>query len=342
MSLSLDSPEAQEFIAFLRLRNVSPGTVAQYQWVLKDLFRAYPTDLDALQNVTGMHLREYVAGLQAKGLKPKTVSDRVTILKRFFGYLCAEGHLTSDPALRLPTPKVGKRLPKALTLEETQALLLTIEGDPVLGRRDRILFELMYSGGLRAGEVVGLRVSDIDFENSCVRVIGKGDRERRIYLKPSTLQAVRQYTQAEHSEGYLFIGYRNQHLTVRNVEYQIQHYAQSAGIKRHVTPHSLRHSIAVHYLQAGAPINFVQNLLGHSDLTTTGKYLLLTDQVMKQIALETETAIDRVEAVEKLESPRVSEGRVVYSPDSFDLWDRYVAGVLGWLGRKVDIRDSVN
>jgi integrase/recombinase XerD len=159
-------------------------------------------------------------------------------------------------------PKVGKHLPKALTLAETQAFFSVLSSDSNLGRRDRILFELMYAGGLRVSEAVGLRVGDIDFTDGNVRIIGKGDKERRIYLKPRLIQLVREYIESEHLSGLLFPGHNHRPLTVRAVEQRIKQHAKAASLTRPVTPHTLRHSIAVHYLQGGAPVNFVQGLLG--------------------------------------------------------------------------------
>ncbi len=190
MPLSIENVEVRDFISFLQLKNVSAQTIVQYQWTLKDFLRSSPSSRMIFQEITAADLRGYVAGLQAKQLAAKTINDRVTILKRFFGYLVSEGHLSIDPSERLPVPKVGKRLPKALTLEETQALLGVIEDDSDLGRRDKVLFELMYASGMRVSEAVGLRVQDIDFSDGSLRVVGKGDQERRIYLNPSLLQSL--------------------------------------------------------------------------------------------------------------------------------------------------------
>jgi site-specific recombinase XerC len=121
----------------------------------------------------------------------------------------------------------------------------------------------------------------------------------------------------------LFPGRNGKPLTPRLVELRIKRYAKAAGITRRVTPHALRHSIAVHYLQGGAPVNFVQGLLGHASLATTGKYLQLTDQMEKEIALKTETAIDRAR--------RAREPRVAYRLKQKDAWEVYVAVVMEWL-----------
>lgn len=145
MPLSTEHTDVRDFLVYLRLKNLAPRTINEYQWVLKDLFRHCPPDLTTPPEVTFTHLRDYVAGLQARGLAAKTVSDRVIVVKRFFGYLLAVGRLTSDPSQRLPIPKVGKRLPKALTLAEMQAFFSTLSRDSRSARRDRVLFELSIS-----------------------------------------------------------------------------------------------------------------------------------------------------------------------------------------------------
>ncbi len=113
MALSIDHSDVRAFFAYLRLRNLAQRTIGEYLWVLKDFFRFCPPDLTALQDVAFDHLRDYVADLQKRNLAAKTVSDRVIILKRFFGFLLSEGRVDSDPAQRLPVPKVGKRLPQS-------------------------------------------------------------------------------------------------------------------------------------------------------------------------------------------------------------------------------------
>lgn len=142
----------------------------------------------------------------------------------------------------------------------------------------------MYAGGLRVSEAVGLHVGDIDFADNSVRIIGKGDKERRIYLKSELVRLLHEHLESEHIESLLFPRRNGKPLTPRLVEGRIKRYAKAAGITRRVTPHALRHSIAVHYLQGGAPVNFVQGLLGHASLATTGKYLQLTDQVTTPLA----------------------------------------------------------
>lgn len=342
MSLSLEIREAHNFLGYLRLKNLSSETIRVYAWVLMDFFRSCPDECTTLADVTFECLRDYIAGMQSRGRAPKTVADRVLILKRFFGYLITEEHLSTDPSERLPIPKVGKRLPKALTLEEMEAFLSALPSDWKTSapsktrealsanarRRDRVLFELLYAGGLRVSEALGLRAADIDFGDGSVRVVGKGDRERRIYLKPRLLELLHEYVEAERLTEYIFPGRAAKSLSLRYVEMRIKQYAKAAGITRPVTPHTLRHSIAVHYLQGGAPVNFVQGLLGHASLATTGKYLQLTDRMAKEIALKTETARDRARDTEN--GRKMRERREQYKPDARE-GDAFVTLVLEWL-----------
>jgi len=320
----MEHDELSDFITYLRLKNLSPRTITEYQKVLKSLFDHVGLDASSPREITAAQLRDYVASLQERGLAAKTVSNHVLVMKRFFGFLLAEGYIEEDPSRRLPRPKVGKRLPRALTIPQVQVLFAAMDGQSRAERRDRLLFHLIYAGGLRVNEVVGLRVEDIDFTQGTLRVVGKGDKERRIYLKPYILEHLREYIAWNEIKGYLFPGRGGGHITSRNVQMRLKKYVRRVGLPAEVSPHALRHSIAVHYLVGGAPITFVQNLLGHESLATTGIYTQLADEMTKEIALNTETALDRPEGT------MVRERAVRYEPD-FDVWDAFVGEVLEWL-----------
>ena len=198
------------------------------------------------------------------------------------------------------------------------------------GHRDQVFFKLLYACGLRVGEAERVRVTDINWEEGWLRVIGKGNKERRVYLKPYLVEALREYIEESKVGGYLFPsrdGYG--HLRGRHMGRRLKRYAEKAGLPGHVTPHTLRHSAAVHYLIGGAPITFVQNLLGHESLTTTGIYTQLVDQMAKEIVLNTRTAIDEIEAAEQGEF--LKEARGLYEAE-FEGWDDFVGQVLEWLG----------
>jgi len=223
-------PEVSDFMAHLRLKNLSPRTIEEYQKVLNSLFQYVKLGDSSPSQITTRQLRDYVANMQQRGLAAKTVSNHVLALKRFFGFLLAEGYIPEDPSRRLPRPKVGKRLPKGLAVPQAQALFAAMDSESRAGRRDKVLFQLIYAGGLRVSEAVGLKVDDIDFTQGTLRVVGKGNKERRIYLKPFVLKQLQRYITENELDGYLFPGRGNSHLTDRNVQMRLKEYVHKAGL----------------------------------------------------------------------------------------------------------------
>jgi len=320
-----EHPEVVDFIAQLHLKNLSPRTIVEYQKVLNSLFDHLAPDDSSPKEITTPQLREYVASLQQRGLAAKTISNHVLVIKRFFGFLLAEGYVEEDPSLRIPRPKTGKRLPKALSIADVQALLAAFREDTAAVRRDKVFFQLVYGCGLRISEAASIRVRDIDFAEGTLRVIGKGNRERQQYLKASLLDSLKEYIAQSRSRRYLFPGpSEDKPVTSRNMEERFKRYVSAAGLPERTTPHTLRHSIAVHYLINGAPISFVQRLLGHASLATTGIYTQLADGVTKEIALNTPTALDEILPEEK---EVLREKETVYEV-GFEGWDEMVQELL--------------
>jgi integrase/recombinase XerD len=287
-----EHPEPADFLAYLRLKNLASRTIEEYEKILNNLFEYFGGGSSPTQ-VTTADLRRYVASLQKRGLADKTVSNHVLVIKRFFGFLLTEGYILEDPSLGIPRPQMGKRLPKALSVPDTRRLFAAMGGGSAVERRDEIFFRLVYTCGLRIGEAVNIKLSDIDAVSGALRVVGKGDKERRVYLKPELLEELVDYVEEVGVETYLFPGRSgNEPITLRNMEMRFKSYLKAAGLPGDVTPHTLRHSIAVHYLINGAPITFVQRLLGHESLATTGIYTQLADDMTKNIALNTPLALD--------------------------------------------------
>ena len=322
--MTADNPLA-DYEAYLRLKGASPRTIGLYLHYLGHLFQFLKVEPAAVSTLTTAQLRTYVASLQERGLADKTVASEVQTIKTFFRFLLDEGYIDENPAERLPTPKVARRLPKTLTVEEVRALFAAMEGNSRVDRRNTVLFHMCYVAGLRIGEAVALRTSNLDLDGGVLRVVGKGDKERRIYLKAYTVKLLRRYIEQSGAMDFLFPGRGRDHITVSTVESQFSRYVKKAGIKRRVTPHMLRHSVAVHYLLGGAPITFIQQFLGHERLATTGIYTQLADEMTKKIALETETAL---EGIAKKDRERVKEKSPRYEVQK-DRWDRFVRQALG-------------
>ena len=256
--------------------------------------------------------------------------------------------MEEDPSRRLPNPKVGKRLPRALTVGQVQALLFAFNEDSPVERRDKVLVYLMYACGLRINEAVAVRVEDIDLEQGKLRVVGKGDKERSLYLKPVVVELLRRHIAEAEPPDYLFPGRFGGHITDRNIQMRFKRYVRRAGLPEDVSPHALRHSIAVHYLMERAPLSFIQDLLGHASpslrqpfdklrtrlstsdrlrtgLATTGIYTQLADSMTRDIALNTKTALDDL-----AKGMELRERGPVYAPDA-DGWAFFVVKVLDWL-----------
>ncbi len=178
-------------------------------------------------------------------------------------------------------------------------MFATFDEKTCAGRRDKFFFLLSFAAGLRISEATHLRVEDIDWGEGSLRVVGKGDKERRIYLKPLVLEMLREYLREPAITAYLFPNHNGAPVSASCMDSHFRKYVKASGISRPATPHSLRHSIAVHYLVGGAPLSFVQHFLGHESLATTGIYTRLTDPMTKEIALRIPTATEAAEKKRK-------------------------------------------
>ncbi len=328
-ALPMDHPQVADFVAYLKLKNLAQRTIDLYLQALRLLFRYVDLDDKAPSGISGEELRGHIAHLYQRNLAAGTIENRVVAVKQFFGFLAEEGYLENNPAEGLPYPKVSKRLPKSLSLSEVRELFGVMRGKTVEERRDRVFFELVYTCGLRIGEAVQLRVGDVSWEDARLRVVGKGDKERRVYLKSYTMAILREYVEEQALKDFLFPGLQG-HISTNNMRVRFKRYVRKAGLPEDVTPHTLRHSVAVHYLMGGAPISFVQNLLGHESLETTGIYTQLVDEVAREITLNTENALYGTSA----EDEGVREAKATYAvPPS--KWDTFVAEVFLWLGEEI-------
>jgi integrase/recombinase XerC len=282
----------QQFIRYLSAeRNASPHTC-----------RSYLTDLKEFVNFlkdTGLHLssdgkmemekvdrltiRRYLSFVHRKNRK-SSIARKISTLRSFFKFLVREHMVSSNPAKAVSTPKVEKLLPGALTVDEAFRLmdlpgLLIRETSSDRSRkksfRDRAILELLYSSGIRVGELVALNINQLNLDLGIVKVMGKGRKERIVPVGSKAIEAVRAYLEerrAPDEEAPLFLNLRGGRLTARSVDRLIKNYTRQAGIFRKVSPHSLRHTFATHLLDAGADIREIQEMLGHASLSTTQRY----------------------------------------------------------------------
>jgi integrase/recombinase XerD len=277
-------------------KGFSDNTTAAYQNDLSQL-ASFVEELAIVQGyepqwsaVDRNLLISYILNLKERNYAPATVARKVAALKSFFDFLVAEGALRSDPTENLSSPKVGKPLPKPLSRAEVEALL---EEPAKLSspeaKRDKAMLELLYAGGMRVSELVSLNLSDLNLEAGFVRCLGKGAKERIIPIHERATQAVEEYLvearpQLLRSKGEeaLFLNRRGERLSRQGFWLILKPYAKAAGIKKEVTPHTLRHSFATHMLSGGADLRNVQELLGHANISSTQVYTHLTSEHVRQ------------------------------------------------------------
>ncbi len=241
-------------------------------------------------DVTARMLREYVYHLKDLGLSPASIRRNVSAVRTWFRFLIGDGVVVRDPSERLETPKRWRTLPDVLTVEEAQKLLASPTLDDPLVFRDRALLELAYGAGLRVSEWITLGVRDLLLEDGLVRVFGKGSKERLVPIGRSAIGAAAIYLrelrpklEKGEGKGILLLNSRGRPLTRMGAWKILRGHVERAGITRHVTPHTLRHSFATHLLEGGADLRAVQEMLGHVDIATTQIYTHVDREYLRQV-----------------------------------------------------------
>ena len=272
-------------------RGVSPNTLAAYRSDLNQLveyLKANHFNGSGIgwADVDEDMMSQYLLHLHTLEYSDTTRARKVASSKSLFGFLLDEGIAQSDPTENIRSPRIGRALPDTLSAEDVNSLLASAsEHDSADGIRDHAMFELLYASGLRVTELVSLNLDDIDLEQSSVRCLGKGGKERVIPIHDSAVAVMRRYIDevrpsfVKKSSGRsLFLNMRGQRLSRQGFWLILKAHTKRAGITKKITPHTLRHSFATHLLQGGAPLRHVQELLGHSSITTTQVYTHLTSE----------------------------------------------------------------
>jgi integrase/recombinase XerD len=281
---------ADQFTNHLRVeRGLADNTIDAYSRDLTRFLQFLEKTKLSPFNVAQENILEYMATLKAN-LSVSSAARNLSALKMFFRFLVSDGKIKGNPARRLGVPKLPQRLPEVLTVHEVEKLLSQPDASTHQGQRDKTMLELLYATGLRVSELVGLRVSNINLEAGYVRTLGKGSKERMIPMGEKALESLRLYLTdgrigllKKRSSPYLFINSRGKPLTRQGFWKIIKRYRTMAGIKKDITPHSLRHSFATHLLEGGADLRSVQIMLGHADISTTQVYTHITRDRLKQI-----------------------------------------------------------
>lgn len=272
-------------------QGASPLTLEAYRRDVERLVEyARVKGATAPLDISSKTLREFVYHLKDLGLSPASIRRNISAVRTYFRFLLADGVVTRDPSERLETPKRWRTLPDVLTIDEIERLLAAPNLDQPFAFRDRAMLELAYGAGLRVSEWITLGVKDLLFEDMLVRVFGKGSKERLVPIGRKAIGAVATYVRELRprlekgaGKGVLFLNARGEPLTRMGAWKILRGHVEAAGIKKEVSPHTLRHSFATHLLEHGADLRAVQEMLGHADISTTQIYTHVDREYLRKV-----------------------------------------------------------
>lgn len=272
-------------------KNASPNTldgylhdIAQFKEFLIHSGHAIESGSIQIEKIDRLAIRSFMGYLYDKNYSGTTMRRKLSTLSSFFRFLCREGTLKNNVAKTVPAPRMQNKLPSYFSVDEMFRLLQLPEGEGFLPIRNRALLELFYSCGLRISELVGLSLEGINLNSRMVKVLGKGGKERLLPMGRHCIEALKNYLNARMDKvrklgpdtEQLFLNHRGAAITVRGVRKVVDKYIKQGNFAGGVSPHSIRHSFATHLLEGGADLRSIQELLGHSSLSTTQKYTHLT------------------------------------------------------------------
>lgn len=278
------------FIGHQYSQNRSEHTVTAYQTDLNQFFRFAALELAQeaeslqVQEIDLYIVRSFLGTLAEQGLARKSMARKLAALRSFFKFLCHKEIIQVNPVQRVASPKLGRKLPHFLYLDQVWGLLNAPDETDLLGCRDKVILELLYGSGLRVSELVSLNRDNIDLDSGIVRVWGKGQKERVVPMTYYAVQAIQTYLGRRADQNpILLLNYQGTRLSERSVRRILDKLVSKISLEQHVHPHMLRHSFATHLLDGGADLRSVQELLGHKKLSSTQIYTHLTRERLKEV-----------------------------------------------------------
>lgn len=286
-----------QYLHFLSLeKNASPNTLASYRLDITRYLKFLESQkVSDLNHVTGEHTAQFLATLHDLGLSARSANRSFSAIKGFHKFLVVDGITKNNPTDEITPPKLGRSLPDVLTQDEVDIILRQPKADAedrrMLWIRDRSILETLYATGMRVSELITLRQSDVHDQQGIVRVLGKGSKERLIPIGKSALGWIERYRREcrllllkrRTTEDILFLNARGTPMTRMAIWKIVQTYARRAGLSKEVHPHTFRHSFATHLLEGGADLRAVQEMLGHSDISTTQVYTHIDREYLKEV-----------------------------------------------------------
>ena len=282
----------EEFRDYLQFeRGVSPRTLEAYGRDLNRLV-AYAKRLghEDVEKLTSTHLREFVYDLKDQGLAATSIRRTLSGIRTYFGFLIAEGYVKADPTEQVEMPKIWRRLPGVLSRDDVEKILEAPDIADRLYWRDKALLEFAYASGVRVSELATLKLRDVDLEDGVATVFGKGAKERMVPIGRSAQRALDIYVREtrpnlarSEGQGIVFLNAQGRPLTRMGIWKILRKHVRRAGVRKRVTPHTLRHCFATHLLEGGADLAAVQEMLGHADISTTQIYTHVDREYLRDV-----------------------------------------------------------
>ena len=290
------SEKIEDFSNFLKFeKNFSGNTLDAYMRDVRKLESFTISELDHLspQNITYENLQEYIYQLSKNKISERSQARAISSIKAFFKFLLEDDYRTDNPATLLEGPKLGLYLPDTLSEEDINRIITCIDNSTDIGKRNKCILEVLYGCGLRVSELIDLKISNINFKESYIMVEGKGEKTRLVPLANTTAEFIKSYIHTVRNktkinkkyEDTLFLNSRGTNMSRVIVFIIIKELTQKAGISKSISPHTFRHSFATHLLQNGADLRFIQEMLGHSSITTTQVYTHLKTEELRDVIL---------------------------------------------------------
>lgn len=274
-------------------KSLSPNSIDAYMTDLAKLSDFLGNEDLKVENVTLDNLQQFIAQLYDLGINARSVARTTSGIKSFYNFLMLDGYVQTDPTELLETPKIGLKLPTVLSLDEIESLMSVIDLSVKEGQRNRAILETLYSCGLRISELTKLKFSDLFFDEGFIKVEGKGSKQRLVPISHTAVNEINKYLYYRHemktekgNEDILFLSNRGTPISRIMVFHFIKEYAERAGIKKTISPHTFRHSFATHLLEGGANIRAIQLMLGHEKITTTEIYTHMDREYLRQEIIE--------------------------------------------------------
>jgi integrase/recombinase XerD len=284
----------KQFVSYLKVeKGLAENSVLAYERDVRKLHEFSEDEKKEATDLVTTDLNHFIGMLYDLGLSPRSQARIISGIKQFFEFLLLEDIISADPSELLELPKIGRKLPEVMTIEEIDRMISAIDLSKPEGHRNKAILETLYSCGLRVSELVHLKFGDLYFDEGFIRVIGKGNKQRLVPVSQSVEKEIDLYKDAmrnhlniqKGSENVVFLNRRGKQLTREMIFTIIKNLAKEIGLKKTVSPHTFRHSFATHLLEGGANLRAIQEMLGHESITTTEIYTHMDQKFLREAIL---------------------------------------------------------